>query len=98
VTRGESWDMQRQAEAIIGHNIVRNFDDDMRKVASKIKTEFVIIVGDDDRIVTPQPARDFTTLVDATLLELDEDCDHGDPWCAPDAFAQAVKLFLSAED
>jgi homoserine O-acetyltransferase len=98
MTPGESWDMQRQAEAMIGHNIARNFDDDMRKVSSKTKTDFLIIVGDDDRIVTPQPARDFATLVDATLLELDEDCGHGDPWCAPDAFSQAVKLFLSAKN
>jgi pimeloyl-ACP methyl ester carboxylesterase len=98
MTLGESLDMQRQGEAMIGHNIARNFDDDMRKVASKTNTDFLIIVDDDDRVVTLQPARDFATLVDATLIELDEDCGHGDPWCAPDAFSQAVKLFLSAED
>ena len=98
MTLGEGWDGQRQAEAMISHNIARNFDDDMRKVASKTKTEFLIVVGDDDRVVTPQPARDFATLVEATLVELDEDCGHSDPWCAPDAFSQAVRSFISADD
>jgi homoserine O-acetyltransferase len=86
MTIGESWYVQRQAEAMISHNIARDFDDDMEKAAIKTGTEFLIVVGDDDRVVTPQPARNFATLVDATLVELDEDCGHGDPWCAPDAF------------
>ena len=98
MTLGESWDVQRQAEAMISHNIARNFDDDMRKVAKKATTEFLIIVGDDDRVVTPQPARDFAKLTDATLVELDEDCGHSDPWCAPDAFSKEVRSFISAED
>jgi pimeloyl-ACP methyl ester carboxylesterase len=55
----------------------------------------LIIVGDDDRVVTPQPARAIASLIDAQMLELDEDCGHGDPWCAPDIFAQAVSEFLA---
>jgi homoserine O-acetyltransferase len=98
MTLGESWDVQRQTEAMISHNIARDFDDDMRKVASKMQTEFLIVVGDDDRIVTPQPAREFAALVDATLVELDEDCGHGDPWCAPDAFSEAIRSFIATED
>ena len=97
MTLGKSWDVQRQAEAMIKHNIARGFDDDMEKAASQTKTQFLIVVGDDDRIVTPQPARDFAPLVDATLIELDEDCGHGDPWCAPDAFSHAVKSFMATE-
>lgn len=97
MTQGKSWDAQRQAEAMISHNVARNFDDDMTKVALKIETDFLIVVGDDDRVVTPQPARDFAALAGATLVELDEDCGHGDPWCAPDAFSRAVKSFIGSE-
>ena len=94
---GESWDQERQAEAMISHNIARDFDNDMKKAAAQINTQFLIIVGDDDRIVTPQPARDFAALIGVTVLELDEDCGHGDPWCAASEFAKAVSTFINKD-
>ena len=94
---GESWDMQRQAEAMISHNIARDFSNDLQKAAAQIKTEFLIVVGEDDRIVTPQPALKFAPLIGASVVELDEDCGHGDPWCAPDAFAHAVNGFIDKD-
>jgi homoserine O-acetyltransferase len=93
----QSWDRQRQTEAMIEHNITRNFDNDWQKTAAQIKTQFLIISADDDRVVTPQPARQFATLIGASVLELDADCGHGDPWCAPDIFAQAVSRFIDKE-
>jgi len=95
MTVGKSWDQQRQAEAMISHDIARDFNEDMKKAAAKIDTQFLVIVGEDDRVVTPQPAREFAELIGATVVELDEDCGHGDPWCAPDAFAQAVSTFIN---
>jgi homoserine O-acetyltransferase len=93
----ESWDEQRQAEAMINHNIARDFNNDLQIAAAQIKTQFLIVIGEDDRIVTPQPAQEFAVLVDATVLVLDEDCGHGDPWCAPGAFADAVSRFIDKE-
>jgi len=94
---GQSWDEQRQAEAMISHNIAREFNNDLQKAAAHIKTQFLIVLGADDRVVTPQPAREFASLVGATVIELDEDCGHGDPWCAPDAFADAVSTFINRD-
>ena len=94
---GESWDEQRQAEAMISHNIARDFNNDMNKAAAEINTQFLIVVGEDDRVVTPQPAQEFAALIGATVLVLDEDCGHGDPWCAEDAFATAVSTFINKE-
>jgi homoserine O-acetyltransferase len=94
---GKSWDQQRQAEAMISHDIARNFNGDIKKAAAHIDTQLLVIVGEDDRVVTPQPARDFAELTGATVVELDEDCGHGDPWCAPDAFANAVSTFLNKD-
>jgi len=94
---GKSWDQQRQAEAMISHNIARDFDNDMKEAAAQINTRFLIVVGEDDRVVTPQPALEFAALTGATVVELDEDCGHGDPWCAPDAFAHAVNSFLKKD-
>ncbi len=82
---------------MINHNIARDFDNDMHKAAAETKTRFLIVVGEDDRVVTPEPARDFAVLVDATVVELDEDCGHSDPWCAPDEFAQAVSTFIDKD-
>ena len=48
-----------------------------------MESEFLIIIAADDRVVTPQPSRDFAALIDAQLIELDEDCGHGtEPGCA----------------
>lgn len=103
ISRGEaraarmanSWDQQRQAEAMIAHNIARDFDNDMQQAAAHTQTQFLIIVGEDDRVVTPKPALDFASIVDATVVVLDEDCGHNDPWCAPDEFATAVRDFIN---
>ena len=94
---GESWDIQRQAEAMISQNIARDFSNDMQKAAAQIKTKFLIVVGEDDRVVTPQPAREFAALIGASIVELDEDCGHGDPWCAPDTFAHVVSSFIDKD-
>jgi homoserine O-acetyltransferase len=95
ISIGQTWDQQRQAEAMINHDIGRDFGNDLRQAADRIESEFLIIVGADDRVVTPQPARDFAALIDAQLIELDEDCGHGDPRCAPDEFATLVRGFLA---
>jgi homoserine O-acetyltransferase len=97
MTVGKSWDQQRQAEAMISHDVARDFNGDMKKAADKVDTQFLIIVGEDDRVVTPQPAQEFAELIGATVVELDEDCGHGDPWCAPDAFADAVSTFINKD-
>jgi homoserine O-acetyltransferase len=94
---GKSWDLQRQAEAMIGHNVARDFGNELQKAAAQIKAQFLIVLGEDDRVVTPQPAREFAVMIGATVVELDEDCGHGDPACAPDAFAQAVSTFIEAD-
>ena len=93
-TIGMTWDRQRQAEAMIGHNIARDFGDDLERAAERIATKFLIIVGADDRIVTPQPSIDFAPLIDAQLIIMDEDCGHGAAWCAADEFSTLVRGFL----
>lgn len=95
ISIGETWDQQRQAEAMIGHNVAQDYDDDLNKAAERVKSEFLIIVGADDRVVTPRPAIDFAALINAQLVVLDEDCGHGEPMCAPDEFSTLVRGFLS---
>jgi homoserine O-acetyltransferase len=93
MSAGRSWNEQRQAEAMINHNIALDF----KKAAKQIRTKLLIIVGNDDRVVTPEPAREFAKLAGASIIELDEDCGHGDPWCAAEAFAHAVNTFINGD-
>ena len=95
ISIGQTWDQQRQAEAMISNNIARDFDNDLQQAAERVKSDFLIIISADDRVVTPQPSRDFAALIDAQLIELDEDCGHGDPWCAADEFSTLVRGFLN---
>ena len=95
ISIAKTWDQQRQAEAMIGHNIAREFGDDLHKAAAVTNTQFLIIVAEDDRVVTPQPALEFAIEVGAAVIEMDEDCGHADPWCAPDTFAEAVSVFIN---
>jgi homoserine O-acetyltransferase len=95
MTIGRSWDQQRQAEAMIRHNVAREYGDDIQRAAARVTSQLLVIVGADDRVVTPQPAKDFAALLGATLVELDEDCGHGDPWCAGEEFSGLVRGFLS---
>ena len=93
----KTWDEQRQAEAMIRHNIALGLNNDLKIAAAKIKTKLLIILGADDRVVTPEPAREFAKLTGAIVVELDEDCGHGDPWCAKEEFAQAVSAFINKD-
>jgi homoserine O-acetyltransferase len=47
-----------------------------------------------DHVVTPQPARDFASLLHAPILELDSDCGHLGPSCEDAKVSAAVAAFL----
>ena len=94
ISIGQTWDQQRQAEAMISHNVARDYDDELYQAAERVTSELLIIVGADDRVVTPQPAMDFAALIDSQLVVLDEDCGHGDPSCALKEFSTLVRGFL----
>ncbi|GAA0856059.1 alpha/beta fold hydrolase [Aliiglaciecola litoralis] len=94
LTIANTWDYQRQAQAMITHDIARAAQHDLSKVAALIKARFLIVLGADDRVVTPHPARAFAPMIKAKLVELDADCGHGDPWCAKEEFTLQVSRFL----
>lgn len=94
LTNSITWDLERQAEAMITHNIAQDFADDMAAAAAATKTDFFIIVSTDDRIVTPGPAMAFGELTGVPVAVMDHDCGHGDPWCAPKEFGTYVSDFL----
>lgn len=84
-----------QTEAMITHDITRDFEGNLRLAAAHMKTKLLVVVGDDDRVVTPGPAREFARQSVTPIVELDADCGHGDPWCAQDEFAYALRTFIA---
>jgi homoserine O-acetyltransferase len=90
----QSYDSQRQAQAMLTHNIARDYEDNMQVAANRVKSEFLIIVGKDDRIVSPNPAIEFAKIKDAQILILDSGCGHGEVRCQPDVLAKTVQEFL----
>ena len=95
LTPGKAWDQIRQAEAMMAHNIAMETGDDMAKAADRITGSVLIVTGEDDRVVTPGPVKALAGLTDATLVELDKDCGHGDPWCDAEGFGRALRGFLA---
>ncbi|GGF59420.1 alpha/beta fold hydrolase [Alteromonas lipolytica] len=95
LTEGQVWDQIRQAQAMITHNIADPFNNDMAAAAKAIRGKLLVVVGADDRVVTPQPVKDLAGLTRATLVELDKDCGHGDPWCDAGRFSAALTGFLA---
>ncbi|MFB0612154.1 alpha/beta hydrolase [Aurantiacibacter poecillastricola] len=97
---GTSWNMQRQSEAMIDHDIARHFGGDMALAARELgrQLEMMVVVSREDRVVSPDPAMDFARLAGFPLLVTDEGCGHGDFRCNPDVWTAAAGAFLASED
>ncbi len=65
-----------QMNAIIGHNIFREYENSQEKTARVIKADILIIVNKQDHLVNPQPAIEFASFIDAELLVLDNNHGH----------------------
>jgi homoserine O-acetyltransferase len=66
----------------------------MERAAAAVKAKTFVIVATYDHVVTPQPAREFATLLHALTLELDSDCGHLAPSCDDAKVSAAVAAFL----
>ena len=84
----------RQVEAMIGLDVSDRFGGSMERAASSVKAKVFMIVATYDHVVTPQPARDFASLLHAPILELDSDCGHLGPSCEDAKVSAAVAAFL----
>jgi homoserine O-acetyltransferase/O-succinyltransferase len=84
----------RQVEAMIGLDVSDRFGGSMERAAASVKAKVFVIVATYDHVVTPQPARDFASLLHAPILELDSDCGHLGPSCEDAKVSAAVAAFL----
>jgi homoserine O-acetyltransferase len=84
----------RQVEAMMGLDVSDHFGGSMERAAASVKAKVFVIVATYDHVVTPQPARDFASLLHAPILELDSDCGHLGPSCEDAKVSAAVAAFL----
>ena len=85
----------RQLEAMLGHDVSKEFGGDMQRAAAAAKTRALVVVGLEDHMVNPQPALELARLLRAQTLELDSDCGHLAFSCQAGKVAAAVGLFLT---
>jgi len=85
----------RQLQAMMGLDVSAPFGGDMQKAAAAVKAKMLVVVATKDRVVTPEPAREFAKLKGAKLVELDSDCGHGATSCQITELQRAVDQFLA---
>jgi homoserine O-acetyltransferase len=94
---GSTWDGQRQAEAMMYHDIARDLDGDLTAAAEAIVADVLVIVAMDDRVVTPHPALKFAEFDGAESVILDSGCGHGAFRCESQNMNSALQAFLASD-
>lgn len=94
---GSSWDSQRQAEAMMFHDIARDMDGNLAAAAKAIVADVLVIVAMDDRVVTPHPALKFAELDGAKTVILNSGCGHGAYRCESQTMNGALHAFLASD-
>jgi homoserine O-acetyltransferase len=87
-------DWYRQLEAMLGHDIFRQFGGDMARAAAAVKARVTVIVATQDHMVNPLPAMEFGKEVKAAIVELTGDCGHLAPGCETSKVNEAVATAL----
>jgi homoserine O-acetyltransferase len=71
-----SYNWPSQLRAMIAQNVAYPFNNDMIKAAGVVRAKVLIIVSKQDHMVNPHPAMDFAKLINAKIIELDNNCGH----------------------
>ena len=83
-------DWYRQLQAMIGHDILRQFGGDAAKAGSAVKAKVTVVVATQDHMVNPQPALDFARAVHAEVVQLEGNCGHVSTGCELSKLSAAV--------
>lgn len=84
-----------QLNAMLNHNIAKNFNDSFEEAAKVVTAEVMIIVGEKDHLVHPMPAVEFAKLINAELVILDNNCGHLAPGCELERTSKLIDNFFN---
>jgi homoserine O-acetyltransferase len=85
----------RQSEAMMAHDVSAPFDGSMERAAAAVKAKVLVIASRTDHMVTPGHALDFARLLQAEVLELQDNCGHDAPGCELAKISPAIAAFLA---
>jgi len=95
---GRSFDANdkiRQTQAMMKLDVYRDFGGDLERAAKAVKAKVFVVVSRFDHVVTPGPAIEFGSLLNATVLNLESECGHLATVCESARLNTAVAEFLS---
>jgi homoserine O-acetyltransferase len=84
----------RQDQAMMALDVSDAFAGSMEKAAASVKAKVLVVVALQDHTVTPGPAMEFSQLIRAEMLTLDDECGHQLMSCENDRVVSAVSEFL----
>ena len=87
-------DWYRQLEAMLAHDIFRDFNGDAARAANAVKARVTVIVASKDHMVNPTTALEFARVLKASVVELTGDCGHLAPGCEAQKVNAAVEAAL----
>ncbi len=88
-----SYNWAAQLKAMIDHDVSKPYSG-MDKAAERVKAEVYLIVSKDDHAVRPNPAIEFSKMINAKLWVIDSNCGHLAPGCEGEKYVKAVREFL----
>jgi len=95
---GRSFDANdkiRQTQAMMKLDVTRDFGGDLERAAKAVKAKVYVVVSRFDHVVTPGPAIEFASLLNAQVLNLESECGHLATVCESARLNTAVAAFLS---
>jgi homoserine O-acetyltransferase len=96
-TLGEpDWnDTYYQLNAIIGHDIARDYEGSLKKAADHINARMLIIVSRQDHFVNPVPAMAFAKFVSAKMVVLNNDLGHQAPNFEDEQLERSIRTMMA---
>ncbi len=87
-------DYEFQLEAILKHDISKNFNSSMQNAVNSIKAKLFIIISENDLLVNQEQAKEFARLTNAKTLLLNNDCGHLAVSCEIDRCREEIANFF----
>ena len=98
VLRNDPYDWAAQLRAMISHDVSRRFGRSLDRAVEQLAAKLLVIVSEDDHMVTPQAALAFAEASKAETLRIKGDCGHLIFECDGGQVAQRVRRFLGDGD
>lgn len=94
VTGFDANDHLRQVDAMLAHDVARNFEGDLSAAAKRVTRPLLFVWNAQDHVVRPEPGLEFAASMKAEVLELPGDCGHGAHACELPMLGATVRRFL----